>query len=175
MAFNRRSLLLSSAVTAFAAACSETPSASEASAERVPLRLGGTVECLAAVSDVLLPDDGQGPSAMSLGVRGYLQSAMKREDLRQVHGALERGARFLDGWAQKNHRKAFAQLDAGIRREVVDHLVDGTLKPPRLPGKQFVRVMLALTLEAALGDPRHGGNEAKQGWAWLGYREEGRG
>jgi len=146
-----------------------------ASSTTVPLQSPNTAACLAAVSDALLPDDGKGPSASSLGAEAYLENALKRKDLRQVHGALERGARYLNSWAQKNHSKPFAQLDFKVRQQVVDDLVDGALKPPRLPGKQFVRVLLALTLEAALGDPKHGGNRDKQGWAWLGYSEEGRG
>ncbi|HEY1099925.1 MAG TPA: hypothetical protein VGF99_13405, partial [Myxococcota bacterium] len=38
----------------------------------------------------------------------------------------------------------------------------------------FVRVVLALTLEGFLGDPRHGGNHDGVGWRFVGYAPDSR-
>jgi gluconate 2-dehydrogenase gamma chain len=64
--------------------------------------------------------------------------------------------------------KGFAAASAAEQ----DELLRAFQNPARgLPGAHVFSLVLTLTLEGFLSDPRHGGNRGGVGWAFVGYRD----
>lgn len=123
---------------------------------------------LVAVADRLLPRDELGPGARDAGVELYLQKALADPRMRAIKSLVTRGAVFLGRAARKEHGKAFVELDDKARDGYIQRLASNEVRPNGFSPQAFVRVMLALTLEAFLGDPRHGGNRGEVGWQFIG-------
>ncbi len=176
MAFDRRSLLISSAALASAAAlpaCKDeatTPTTIPADAP-----LPSVAATLAAVAFRLLPNDDLGPGAQDAGVDAYLAKAIEDPRLGHVKGLLARGAAFLHRAAKDEKGAAsFLALDTATQDDIIGRLVGGKMRPNDFQGPVFVRFIMALTLEGFLGDPKHGGNKDQVAWKWLGFSPAGR-
>lgn len=134
-----------------------------------------TLDVLAAVAERILPSEGEGPGAREANVRGFLDNALADARLMHLKPLLERGAAFLDQAARVEHQAAgFVGASDAQRDELLSRLAERKMRPNDFDGTAFVRIMLALTLEGFLGDPRHGGNKDQVAWAWLGFDPKGR-
>lgn len=177
-AFDRRSVLVGSLALAALAACKkDEPAAVTTSAPEPPssTRARDTfVPVLAAIAERLLPSDDLGPGAKEADVAGFLRGVFDDQRLASVHPLLKRGAAFLMKAAQLEGQKPFVDLDDAAKDDLLQRLGDNLMRPDGFHGPTFVRVMLALTLEGFLGDPRHGGNKDGVGWRIVGFSQDSR-
>lgn len=134
-----------------------------------------TLDVLAAVAERLLPSEGEGPGAKEANVRGFLEKALADARLMHLKPLLERGAAFLDEAARVEHKAAgFVAASNEQRDDLLSRLAERKMRPNGFDGPAFVRILLALTLEGFLGDPKHGGNRDRVAWQWLGFDPKGR-
>lgn len=180
-AFDRRSALIGSFALAVLAACTpdekKVAPAADAGAEKAPPPANAKTAFLpvmVAIADRLFPKDDSGPGAAALDVGAFFDKVLDDARLGTVHPLLKRGCAFLMKAAQVEAHKPFNDLDDAQKDDLLLRLSENQMRPDGFSGPTFVRVMLALTLEGVLGDPRHGGNKNTQGWATVGFSPEGR-
>ena len=70
--------------------------------------------------------------------------------------------------ARKEHEKNYWDLADVDKDDLIKRLANNEVRPNGFSPQAFVRVMLALSLECFLGDPRHGGNKDEVGWKFVG-------
>ena len=192
MAFDRRSILLASSLggAALALGCDEkrdvapegtSPSSSQSSKTAEEGKKTHRIATLVVVADRIYPPEPsrQGPGALgakALGAEAYFIRLFADQRMTHLWRPLERGADFLNrGASLESKVNGFADLSTTQQDSWLDRLNRDKVRQNGLKGSQWMRVMCALTLEAVLGDPKHGGNAEKQTWTWLGYSEHGRG
>ena len=183
MTFDRRSLLLGSAALATEVAlggCKEqsserTPSKNSTSRGQAPKQMSeAAFATLVAVAERLIPSEGAGPGAKEAGVAQYFERAFADVQLAHVVPMLKRAAGFLNRAARSEYKSShFAALSAEQMDAILTKLDAGRLHPRGFSGRQFLQVMMALTLEGYLGAPSHGGNTDQIAWRWLGFHEGG--
>lgn len=134
------------------------------------------IPILVAMGDRLLPSDELGPGVKEAGLETYLQRTLADPRMKGAKSVVTRGAVFLGRAARQEHGKPFWELDAAARDALITRLANNEVRPNGFTPQAFVRIMLALSLEAFLGDPRHGGNKGEIGWAFIGgLNQAGRG
>ena len=177
-AFDRRSVLVGSfGLLALGACKQDAPSAVGVTAPPASTATNAPeafVPVLVAVAERLLPSDDLGPGAKEADVAAFLRTVFDDQRLAGVHPLLKRGAAFLMKAARLEGDRAFTDLDDVAKDELLRRLGDNLMRPDGFHGPTFVRVMLALTLEGFLGDPRHGGNQGGLGWRVVGFSPDGR-
>ena len=146
---------------------SSSSSGSNATAAFVPV--------LVALADRLVPSDDLGPGAREADVGAFFSRVLADQRLSTVHPLLKRGCAFVMKVAQREQGSAFVDLDGAARDDIIRRLVDNQMRPDGFTGPVFVRMVMALTLEGLLGDPRHGGNAHGVGWKMVGFSPDGRG
>lgn len=179
-AFDRRSALLGSFALAAFAACRAAEGPTQEPAPKEPQKDAPSkgaeafLPVMVAIADRLLPADASGPGAKDVDVAAFFDKVMKDDRLGTIHPLLKRGCAFLMKAAHAEANAGFAALDAAAQDDLLLRLSENKMRPDGFQGPTFVRVMLALTLEGYLGDPRHGGNKGGLGWRTLGFSPEGR-
>ncbi len=180
-AFDRRSLLLGGATLlgggALISACPKEPEqgtssptdagAGDADGEG-QMGLDDVLPTLVAICERLLPSDESGPGAKEAGIDSYLRKALADPRMKAIKSMTQRGAVWVARAAKAEHGKWFVELDDATKDAIITRLVKGEVKPKGFTPVAFVRILLALTLEAFLGDPRHGGNKDQVGWTFIG-------
>lgn len=173
---DRRNLLRTGAVLGAALAldgCKDEPAKEPRAGAAQPAT--DTLDVLAAVAERILPSGGEGPGAKEANVRGFFEKALADARLIHLKPLLERGAAFLDEAARVEHEAAgFVALASAQRDDLVARLAERKMRPNGFDGTAFVRILIALTLEGFLGDPKHGGNKDGVAWSWLGFDPRGR-
>jgi gluconate 2-dehydrogenase gamma chain len=181
-AFDRRSILLGGATLVGASLVAPAltgcpPSASDAhgadAGKSEPsgdgaMNLADVLPILVAVADRMMPSDDLGPGAKDAGIEAFLGRTLADPRMRAIKSICTRGAVFLGRAAKKEHGKAFVELSTQLHDAYVTRLARNEVRPQGFSPQAFVRVMLALTLEGFLGDPRHGGNKDEVGWKFIG-------
>jgi gluconate 2-dehydrogenase gamma chain len=132
------------------------------------MTLADVLPILVSVCDRLLPADDLGPGAKDAGVDTYLEQALADPRMKAIKSLATRGAVFLGKAAQHEHNKPFVELTEKQRDDYLLRFAKNEVRPNGFSPQAFVRVMLALTLEAFLGDPRRGGNRDQVGWKFVG-------
>lgn len=145
-----------------------------------------------AVTDRLIPEDENGPGAVSEGVPvfidkqmelpygyghlwymqgpfataepelGYQSSLVPRETWR-------RGIKAVNAWCKKEFQKSFAELSHQQQEDVLHQLEGGKLTFEEVPGGLLFTQMLENTKEGYLADPLHGGNQTLASWKMIGF------
>ncbi len=176
-AFDRRTLL-SLTTAATIAACTKDdqpkPTPPTPTIPALDPSVEHIVPVLTAIADRLLPADDTGPGAKALGVDTFFRGALADSTFAPLAGMLKRGCAFLTKASQQAHQRPFVAADAAQQDELIRRLVDNEMRPDSFSGPRFIRLVLALTLEGALGDPKHGGNTNRRGWHMVGYAEASR-
>lgn len=178
-AFDRRSVLLGGATilgfSATLAGCPEEkpydgkpPKPGEGVPPEGEVSVGEILPILVAVADQLMPTDDLGPGVKEAGIEGYLEKTLADPRMRAIKSLVTRGAVFLGRASRKEHGKPFWELDEKQRESFIGRFARNEVRPNGFTPQAFVRVMLALTLECFLGDPRHGGNKNEIGWKFVG-------
>jgi gluconate 2-dehydrogenase gamma chain len=185
-AYDRRSVLLGGVGLASAGialdGCTKSPSdkpppPSDDAAPATEMSAAEVLPVLVAVADVLLPADELGPGVTAAGAEVYFAGILADARLKTIKSVVTRGAVWINRAARKEHNQPFFKLDAKDRDALMQRLAANKVRPNGFSPTAFVRIMLALTLEAFLGDPKHGGNKDGVGWnfiggvAWAGRKE----
>lgn len=145
-----------------------------------------------AATDRLIPEDSNGPGAVSEGVPVYIDKQM---ELPYGHGQLwymqppfaeavpelgyqsslvprdtyRRGIKAINQHCQEQFQKAFADLTHEQQEAILHDLEDGKLTFDNVPGKIFFTQLLENTKEGYLADPMHGGNQTLASWKLIGF------
>jgi len=162
--FLRQLALLSASLAAGAGAgCRRVPGA----APRTPTIVGRQRTVLEAVCARILPTDSE-PGATEAGCAEFIDRQLGLPHFEALRRQVERGLEHLDGMAHKRLGRGF--VEAGPAEQ--DDLLRAFQKPGRgNPGAPAFNLLLTLTLEGFLSDPRHGGNRGRVGWTFAGYRD----
>jgi gluconate 2-dehydrogenase gamma chain len=122
---------------------------------------------LEAICARILPTDGE-PGAAEAGCAEFIDRQLGLPHFDALRAQVERGLDHLDAMAQKRHGQGFVEAQAGPQ----DELLRVFQRPARgNPGAHAFNLLLTLTLEGFLSDPRHGGNRNQVGWTFVGYRD----
>jgi gluconate 2-dehydrogenase gamma chain len=123
---------------------------------------------LVAIADRLVPADAHGPGAKEAGAAPYFEWVLADPRMKSIKSMITRGAVWVNGAARKENNVAFFDLEPARQDELLTRLADNKVRPKGFTPNAFMRVMLALTLEAFLGDPKYGGNKGEVGWKLVG-------
>lgn len=77
--------------------------------------------------------------------------------------------RNVEAWCRQHHDKAFVELSAEQRDDVLHGLEKGDIQLADVPAKAFFTMLLSNTVEGFLADPMYGGNYRFAGWKLLGF------
>lgn len=118
---------------------------------------------LEAASARILPTDHE-PGAREAEVIEYIDRELTRPEYSAVKKVMLAGVVALDKVAQRNAARPFAQLTPEEQDAVL-----ATVQHASDRGRDFVKLLVAFTLEGFAGDPSYGGNKAGVGWGFVGY------
>jgi hypothetical protein len=174
-AFDRRSVLLGGATLLGAIACPRDSTqkdglqdAGSSSTSGDETTVSDILPTLVAFADRLLPTDETGPGAKDAGIDQYFAKVLADKRMAAIRRVVTRGAVWTTRAAKREHGVPFAELSDERKDDLIQRLVDNKVRPQGFTPPAFVRIMLALTLEGFLGDPRHGGNKNQMGWNFVG-------
>jgi len=115
---------------------------------------------LEAATDRILPSSDGSPGAKDVDAAGYLDAILAEPDIdADLRERIRKGADRLHAFAHEQGKEY-----AGLQPTLQDAGLEA-LKATWEDELSF-RAILAFTLEAFLGDPRHGGNPDGIGWTW---------
>ena len=119
------------------------------------------VRTLEALSDTILPGEGDAPGAVAMGAVAFMERFLpeRPELLARTRASVER----LEARARESHPEeaTFADLDDGARAAVVGRFTAEE-------GPAF-GLLWVLVMEGLFSDPSYGGNRDKAGWGLLGF------
>ncbi|MDH0746861.1 gluconate 2-dehydrogenase subunit 3 family protein [Pseudomonas sp. GD03842] len=146
-----------------------------------------------AACAVIIPEDEEGPGAVSAGVPEFLDRQMETP---YAYGRLwymqgpfitdqpvELGFQYklvpremyrlgiaeVDAVCQTAHGKHFAELPEQVRVATLTALEKGQLKLNNVPGEMFFALLLKNVKEGYFADPKYGGNQDMAGWKMIGF------
>ncbi len=145
-----------------------------------------------SATDRLIPQDDNGPGAVSEGVPIYIDKQM---ELPYGHGSLwymqppfeqtipelgyqtnlvprdiyRRGIKASDQYCLNRYQKKFSDLDIHDQEIVLHDLESGQISLTDISSKLFFSQLLENTKEGYLADPIHGGNRTQASWKMIGF------
>jgi gluconate 2-dehydrogenase gamma chain len=179
-AFDRRSVLLGGAglvTVATLADCQKAPVEAKDAGVTEPsgsepggkeMSQADIVPVLVAIADRLIPSDDLGPGVKDAGAEQYFTKVLADPRMRAIKSLVTRGAVWVHKAARKEIGVAFTEAPVASRDDLIRRLAENQVRPNGFSPATFVKVMIALSLEAFLGDPRHGGNRDQIGWKFAG-------
>ena len=160
--FLRQLALLSAALAAGAGAgCKRAPAAPP----RTPTFDARRRTVLEAVCARILPTDTE-PGANEAGCAEFIDRQLGLPHFDALRTQVERGLDHLDDMMRKRFGRGFVEESAPHQ----DELLRAFQRTRVVPGAHILSLLLTLTLEGFLSDPRHGGNRNQVGWTFVGYR-----
>ena len=126
-------------------------------------------QTLRSMGERLVPDAPDAPGAAATDAFTYVEREAARPEMQGVRRQLMRGASQLDKLALKSAGKLYSTASVEERDAVIESMIQGEGRKRKFDPPEFVRLMLALTLEGMFSDPIHGGNKDMQGWTLIGY------
>jgi gluconate 2-dehydrogenase gamma chain len=118
---------------------------------------------LEAATSRILPTD-QDPGAKEANVIEFIDRELARPEYALLKSNVLAGVVALRNTSIKKSGKLFTELSADEQDEVLREVE--ALGPQ---GKDFIRILIELSLEGFLGDPLYGGNVQGVGWQFIGY------
>lgn len=120
---------------------------------------------LHAVVDRILPGV-HGPGAAGTNAAAAVEEALRHRFFRGLVPGIAQMLDRLQAQARDTFASEFAACTSAQRDELLRALSDD----PHPFTRVLWRVLIALSLEGLLGDPRHGGNRDYRGWEAAGLR-----
>ncbi|MFO0728005.1 MAG: gluconate 2-dehydrogenase subunit 3 family protein [Myxococcota bacterium] len=118
---------------------------------------------LAAALARILPTD-RDPGATEANVIEFIDRELARPEHPKVREAVTAGIVAINKNSVRSGNKTFVEL-SGDEQDQILHQVETASDR----GKDFIFILVILTLEGFLGDPRWGGNKGGVGWKLIGY------
>lgn len=122
---------------------------------------------LSHILERLIPSDETGPGAGEADVGRYIESAL-RSAYRTHAPAYTNGLRALEAYAERTRGKPFTKLSSRAQDATLSEVEHGQANDAA-DLAAFFRLVLTHAMEGMFGDPVHGGNAHKVGWALIGY------
>lgn len=126
-------------------------------------------DALRAMVERILPEEPDRPGAKSAGAYDYIERELRRPEMAGRQRLLLRGAVQLDRVAVTKLQQPFVKLTPEQQDTVIQALQSGEGAERRFEPKEFIGIMVALTLEGMFSDPVHGGNRDGAGWRSIGW------
>ncbi|MFH1808300.1 MAG: gluconate 2-dehydrogenase subunit 3 family protein [Pseudomonadota bacterium] len=164
MTADRREFLAQlSQLTALAAVGTSLPGCRRvATAEAPPLAVeGAALETLRELVDHVLPADEE-PGALAAGCAEFMSRELAKTQFAVLRSVVERGLTLVEADLKKRGVSSLAALEVPARDEVLRSVERARVRG--FDGRRFVHLLVVLTLEGFLSDPRHGGNRGGVGW-----------
>ena len=123
---------------------------------------------LAAIQQILFPNDGFGPDAKAIHALKYFKwvltdKQMDEEDKKFILNGIE----WTSELTQKEHSKYYFELNTKEQKMMV-------IKMSNLDwGETWLSIIMTFILEALLSNPLYGGNPNEEGWKWLNHYQSG--
>lgn len=148
-------------------------------------------ETLAAASEVIYPEDDNGPGAIELGVPYFIDRQCNefwgrnaREYMMgpydytasSTHGyqakitraeMLLNGVRRLREVSQEDHDEEFYDLDEDTQISILEDFEAGDVEVPGAAGGDFFSLLRTMTIQGVYADPVYGGNRDYGGWRMI--------
>jgi len=120
---------------------------------------------LAAVQQIMFPDDGNGPSAADLNATAYLKFVIDTPDMdKDDRQFILKGIDWLNQLSTKNTQKLFIENNTQKRNELITQIAKSQ------SGERWLSFLLLYMFEALLTDPVYGANPNGIGWDWLEHK-----
>ena len=120
---------------------------------------------LTAAVDRVLPRDAS-PGGVDAGVPESIDRAFAEPALHRVRDAFIHGLAALERACHRAHRVSFAHATPAQRDALLERF---SKMSPSTGEAHFFTTLLTFSLEGYLGDPIHGGNKDRVGWALVGF------
>jgi gluconate 2-dehydrogenase gamma chain len=162
---NRRSFLRAALVAGAASQLAWFTSCSKQLEEANDYLTAEQSTVLKSILLIIFPSDGNGPSADDLNTFGYVMwSLADTFKFQEDKDYIIEGLDWASEKSQELYFDKYSNLDQEQKEALVKQFVD--LKW----GKNWMSVMVTLTMESVLLDPLYGGNVDEQGWNWLEHK-----
>ncbi|WP_040984167.1 gluconate 2-dehydrogenase subunit 3 family protein [Oceanobacillus jeddahense] len=136
---------------------------------------------LAAATEIIFPEDENGPGAIGLGVPYYIDKQLaspwgkntddyRKRPFRAGESPLNRGDIMLSGLRKLNevsqdaHDDIFDSLEESAQIEILQSFEAGEVEMNLVSSASFFALLRQLTLEGCYADPLYGGNKDMEGW-----------
>ncbi|MCT1904498.1 gluconate 2-dehydrogenase subunit 3 family protein [Oceanobacillus sojae] len=136
---------------------------------------------LAAATEIIFPEDENGPGAIALGAPYYIDKQLaspwgkNTDDYRKRpflagESPLNRGDTMLTGLrklnevSQSKHNDIFDNLEEDAQIEILQSFEAGEIEMNLVSSVGFFALLRQLTLEGCYADPLYGGNKDMEGW-----------
>lgn len=138
-------------------------------------------DCLTAATEVIYPEDENGPGAIKLGAPFYIDKQLAslwgrnaddymKRPFTNGHTPLTRseimlqGVRKINEVSQLKHETTFNSLKEDEQITILQEFESGKVEMELVSSVAFFGLLRSLTLEGCFCDPLHGGNKNMEGW-----------
>jgi len=111
----------------------------------------------------VLPSD-QDPGAREANVIEYIDRELARPEYERLKTVIVGGTVALDRYAGRLGGKKFVDLSGDEQDDIIGQVQNASDR-----GRDFVKILVLLTLEGFASDPLYGGNQGAAGWRFIGY------
>jgi gluconate 2-dehydrogenase gamma chain len=129
--------------------------------ERPLVIAGASLDTLRGLVDHVLPADEEA-GALAAGSAEFMASELGKPEFALLRSVVERGIALVDAEVKKRGATSLQALDSEARDQVLRSVEGARVRG--FDGRRFVHLLVVLTLEGFLCDPRHGGNRDQVGW-----------
>lgn len=138
-------------------------------------------DTLAAATEVIFPEDDNGPGAIELGVPYYIDKQLAslwgknaddymmrpfgKEEIPLTRGDIMiQGIRKINIESQNSHKEDFRDLEEDNQIAILQRFESGEVEMNLISSTSFFALLRQLTIEGCYCDPLHGGNNNMDGW-----------
>lgn len=143
-------------------------------------------EILSAATEVIYPEDDNGPGAIGLGVpyfidrqlagtwgindRMYMEGPFQEnENPLTMQDLFIAGIRKLESESQDNFDSSFIELNEDDQISILEQFENDEIEMDIIKSSDFFQILRTSTLEGAYSDPLYGGNKNMEGWKMKEY------
>jgi gluconate 2-dehydrogenase gamma chain len=117
---------------------------------------------LGLVQQLVLPSDGNGPSASDINALAFLRAVTEQPQLEADSKAfIFNGVNWVNDFAMQSQQKHFGQLSVEQQRTLLATVAKSTA------GENWLSMHVRYIFEALLSSPAYGSNIDQIGWQWL--------
>jgi gluconate 2-dehydrogenase gamma chain len=122
------------------------------------------IKTLDQVLNILLPDDGFGPSATDLNSISYIINSLKDPQFSQKDFMIiKEGFIALDKFAHVEYSSDFSSQNLSAREKIIQKISSTKW------GENWLSKIITFILESLLSHPLYGSNTNEIGWKWLNH------